>query len=420
MTKVQHLPHNFRKRPISERKKIIKEVFGLSDEDDLSDLSDILVESSIGTYPIPLGLATGFLIDGEEHLIPMATEEPSVIAGASYAARIIKNGGGFSTWADDPVMSTQIFLLDTTEQAEENIRHAEDEIHQIVNQMIPSMVARGGGYRGLDFERIDQPKTLCVTIHVDVRNAMGANVVNTIAEGLRDTLSNLSGGHVLMSILSNGALRRKAGASFEVPAKYFHRGEWSGDEICKRIELATQLANACPSRAVTHNKGIMNGISALTLATGNDTRAIEAGAHAYAQRNGQYRSLTSFSYENNTLKGSIELPLALGTVGGSIGIWPASQVSLKILGHPDAQQLSRIAAALGLAQNLSAVFALVSEGIQSGHMKLHAAKIAYSIGARGDDIRPLAAKLWQEKALDETKARKIYSRMKSQQSTTPP
>ncbi len=374
------IPPNFRKLPVSHRQEVLRALFNLTHEEmesltnkkDLSQLSDILVECSIGTLPLPFGLATGFLIDRRLRLIPMATEEPSVIAAACYAAGICRSGNGFKSWAQEPVMTTQIFLKDYAPQACMKFKDHEAMIHDTVDQLIPNMKKRGGGYRGMELE--EKEGIIAVSIHIDVRDAMGANVINTVAEGLKEKLSALVDGRVLMSILTNASLKRTAGSSFEVPARLFRKGSLSGEEVCERIVEANHLANTFPERAVTHNKGIMNGITSLALATGNDTRAIEAGAHYYAQINGNYQTLTKYTFENGLLKGTIELPLAMGTVGGTIGVWPPSRLALKILDITDSHQLNRIGATLGLAQNLAALIALVTEGIQSGHMKLHSAR----------------------------------------------
>lgn len=414
------LPNNFRKLPISKRKQFLCEHFLLSDEElnliashiDLSELSDVMIESAIGTFPIPLGLATGFTIDGKEYVIPMATEEPSVIAAASHAARLVKAGGGFETWSSEPIMTAQIYLKNPSIDAKASIYNAENKIRRAVDNLAPNMLKRGGGYHGIDIEENDNDHFFCISIHLNVCDAMGANIANTVAEGLKSLIQELTGGEVLMAILTNASEKRIAGAKFQVPEKFFKKGPLSGKDACKRIVEATELANAFPSRAVTHNKGVMNGISALTLATGNDTRAIEAAAHYHAQKRGKYSSLSSFKYEEGHLMGSLEIPLPLGTVGGSISIWPTSQLSLKLLGNPSAKRLCQIAVSLGLAQNLAAIFALVSEGIQSGHMKLHAARIAYSAGARGNEIRLLAFELSKKRTISLEAAKKILEEIK--------
>lgn len=410
------IPPNFRKLPPSQRREILKQLLHLSEEEiqtlsnslDLSSLADVLVETSIGTFPVPMGIATGFLIDRRTKLIPMATEEPSVIAAASYAARLVKTGGGFQTWANEPVMTTQIFIKECLQDCMAIIQHHEPQIKAKVNALIPRMVQRGGGFRGVSAHL--HKETLAVSLDIDVRDAMGANAINTVAEGMKDYLQSLCGGRVLMGILTNASPKRMAGASFKIPEKHMRKGSLSGEEVCRRIIEANELASAFPERAVTHNKGVMNGITALTLATGNDTRAVESAAHYYAQINGHYRPLTDYQYENGELIGKISLPLALGTVGGTTGFWPASRLALKILDNPDSQTLNRIAAALGLAQNLAALFALVTEGIQGGHMKLHAARMAYKAGARGDSVRQIAETLWNEKRIDLDLAKELVER----------
>jgi hydroxymethylglutaryl-CoA reductase len=407
------IPPNFRKLSPASRKEVLKSYFNLdkneidslSNQIDFSDLSDVLVESSIGTFPVPLGIAAGFLIDGETKLIPMATEEPSVIAAASYASRLVQSGGGFHTWADHPVMTTQIYLKDSLPNAVDRIKEKEPLIASMVDTLIPRMVERGGGYRGLSFQT--SADTVIVSIDVDVKDAMGANILNTIGEGIKDSLAAWSGGTVLMSILTNACLKRMAGARFVVPSKAFRKGTLSGKDVCLRIVEANRIASQFPERAVTHNKGIMNGIIAVALATGNDTRSVEAGAHFYAQQSGSYLPLTTYDFQNDCLIGTIQLPMSLGTVGGTTGCWPPSLVALKILGSPGAQTLNRIAAAVGLAQNLAALFALVTQGIQGGHMKLHAARIAYAAGARGEQIRPLASQLWNENCLTIKRAKEL-------------
>ncbi len=407
------IPPNFRKLTPVQRREVLKalcslnedELLSLSNQIDLSNLADILVESSIGTFPVPMGIATGFLIDRRAAFIPMSTEEPSVIAAASYGARLIKGGGGFTTWAYEPVMTTQIFLKGVTKRT---IDGHEKAIGEQVDQIIPRMVERGGGFRGVSAEWKDG--TLLISIDIDVRDAMGANAVNTVAEGMRDFLTELFGGRVLMAILTNASTNRMAGASFAIPVKLLRKGKMSGHEVCQRIVEANEIARSFPERAVTHNKGIMNGITALALATGNDTRAIESAAHFYAQQSGRYQPLTTYQLENDQLIGKIELPLSLGTVGGTTSFWPASRFSLKLLSNPDSRQLNRYAAALGLAQNLAALFALVTDGIQGGHMKLHAARIAYSAGARGGSIRQIAETLWNERKLNVEDAKQFVEK----------
>lgn len=417
MTRSLQLPPHFRKLSLSERKALLAKQSGFADEatsEELDAISDVLIESSIGTCPLPFGLATGFLIDEENAAIPMATEEPSVIAAASFAARLVKAGGGFTTRSDPSITSAQIMILNPHPHAEETLATAVQQIGDWVNARIPGMTARGGGYRGMEWQL--KENILCLTLHIDVCDAMGANVANTVAEGLKESVSRLTGGTPLMAILTNSAKKRMAYASFTAPFRLFHQGGLSGKEACQRIVAANEAALLFPERAVTHNKGIMNGISALALATGNDTRSVEAGAHYFAQSGGQYRPLTTYAVdlEQEVLKGSIALPLSLAVVGGSTALWPPSQYALAILGSPDARRLNRIAAAVGLAQNLAALFALVTEGIQKGHMKLHAARLAYSAGARGEEVRRLAPLLWQEKGVSLEEAKQRLEKLRSE------
>lgn len=409
------LPLNFRKLTVSERKRVVCDFFNFSDQDcalllgkaDLSELSDVLIENSIGTFSLPFGLATGFLIDNKEYIIPMAIEEASVVAAATHGAMLAKGGGGIYTSASSSIMTAQIYLHRYTSTAKETILKNEAIIKERVDALVPNLRKREGGYRGMEIEEIKATKHLCISIHIDVRDAMGANLANTAAEGVANLIHQITGCNVLMAILTNASEHRTAKAWFQIPEKYFRRASNTGEEVCKRIVEANELARHYSKRAVTHNKGIMNGISALALATGNDTRAIEAAAHFHAQKQGKYEALTVYEYQDGMLKGSLELPLPLGTVGGSISVWPQAQFALKILGNPSSQELARIGAALGLAQNLSALFALVTEGIQKGHMKLHAAKIAYGAGARGSQIRLLAAKLSAQNSMDPTLAKKL-------------
>ncbi len=403
------LPEKFRKLDLHERQEQIRLAYGPEEEEwrsvsadpRLDELSNIMVEGAIGSLPIPLGIATGFLIDGEELNIPMAVEEPSVIAAASFAAKILRQGGGLTTWADESVMTTQIFLEDATEKAESILRQNEERLGAMVDRAQPGMKARGGGYRGLELSRLPDSGVFVVGVKIDVRDAMGANALNTAAETLKPEIERLSGGRAVMCILSNAARQRRSGARFSLPVSRLSalgsRG-MGGSEVARRIVLASRIAEEEEQRAITHNKGIMNGISALVLATMNDTRAVEAAAHAWAARSGRYLPLSTYGLqgeppEKQTLEGKIELPLAVGSLGGAVGFHQASRLALRILGFPGARRLSRIAAAVGLAQNLAAVLALVTGGIQRGHMKYHAARLAYQAGARGEEIRQVAEAL---------------------------
>jgi hydroxymethylglutaryl-CoA reductase len=339
-------------------------------------LADAMVENAWGVLPIPMGLAGGFLIDGRAAVLPMATEEPSVIAAASYAATIVARHGGFETWSAEPVMTAQVFLEQPAGTAREACLPARlaaraPEFQAALADLLAGMARRGGGWRGMDADWLDSLPVLRVQVHVDTRDAMGANLLNSCAERLCPLLEQASGLKPLMAILSNAAIGRLAGARCCLPVDELGRGDCRGRPFAGRIALACQVADADPSRGVTHNKGIMNGISALALATGNDTRAIEAAAHAWAARGGRYRSLSAWAVEGDSLVGSLELPLPFATVGGATGCHPVAALNLSLAASGDATALSRAAAALGLAQNLAALQALVGAGIQAGHMKLH-------------------------------------------------
>jgi hydroxymethylglutaryl-CoA reductase len=383
----------FRKKTCSERRALIADLCKLSTaelqtlgtEGPLTDLAEVMVEHALGMVPVPLGLAAGFIIDNEAVIVPMATEEASVIAAASYAARIIARGGGMRTWTEDPLMEGQVFIEDLEEREAEALRAAFPRLESLLAAELTSMKERGGGLRRLDLSRIDGAHMNRLSMTVDVRDAMGANLLNTLCEKAAGWIRSKFGFTVIMAILSNEARDRRAGASFSVPAAAFSRipGTVSPpEEAARRIVRAGEAAVWDRGRAITANKGIMNGISALALATGNDTRAIEAAAHAYAARDGRYAGLARYTLHDGVLSGRIELPLPLASVGGSVGFSEAAAVSLKILGNPASRRLSAIAAALGLAQNFAALLALTGPGIQAGHMRLHAKKAAYTAAAR--------------------------------------
>ncbi|NBB90932.1 MAG: hydroxymethylglutaryl-CoA reductase, degradative [Spirochaetes bacterium] len=410
-----HLPRGFRKLSASDRRAAVRDAIELSDDElgwDASfvDLADVMVESSVGVMPVPMGIATGFLLDGESYDVPLATEEPSVIAAASFAAGLIARAGGFASRADDPVMTAQVFLeprVDRHERAEYLAAELEAErpqLEAVAHRVLKRMAERGGGFRDLRIAPID--RLVKIEIDADVRDAMGANLLNTLAEQVKEDAARLSGAGALMAVLTNAARSRRAQASFAVPVAKLARAGLPGSEVARRIVAATEAANADADRAVTHNKGVMNGISSLALATANDTRAIEAAAHAWAARDGVYRSLTSFSVDGENLRGFIDLPLAFATVGGAVSFHPYAERALALLGRPNAPTLSRIAAAVGLAQNFAAVYALVSEGIQHGHMRLHATRVAYKAGARGDRAREVGHAIWEQGEISEEAARR--------------
>lgn len=365
------------------------------------ELANVMVESAIGYVAVPLGVATGFLINDRTYDVPMATEEPSVVAAATYAARRIAAAGGFRARAGTPITSGHLYLERCSAGASERLMEGADELEAAAAPLLGSMAGRGGGWVGVSVTTIgggDDPAGAAMTpgplshpvirlqFDIDVRDAMGANRVNTIAEMLRPVAERLSGGTSLMSILTNASDHRVAQAEFALPCRILGRAEIPGNEVGRRIVAAAEIAWLDDQRAVTHNKGIMNGITALALATGNDTRALEAAAHHHAARDGRYRALSRYEVRDDTLFGTIEIPVPLGTVGGAAGIHPTCRAALELLGAADSGELAAVAAAVGLAQNFAALHALCTEGIQRGHMGLHANRVAWMAGARGAEI----------------------------------
>jgi len=362
----------------------------LADMGNLSpQLADKMIENVIATMNVPIGIATNVKVDGEDVLVPMATEESSVVAAVCNAARQTYDAG-FTTSVSGTLMIAQVQAVDVPDPYAARLRILEkrDEIRAVCDACDPLLVKLGGGFRDVEVRILDTLGGPMVITHliVDTRDAMGANAVNTMAEKLAPHIAAWSGGRVFLRILSNLADRRLARAH-----AVWKLDDIGGESVRDGIISAYQFAEADPYRAATHNKGIMNGISAVVLATGNDTRAVEAGAHAYAARGGRYSSLTRYEItKDGDLSGSIELPLAVGLIGGATKIHPTAQACLKILGVTTAERLARIIAAVGLAQNFSALKALATVGIQSGHMALHAQNIAIMAGAAGDEVEAVA------------------------------
>lgn len=359
----------------------------------MAAIADRMIENAIGTIAIPLGIGANFQINGRDYLVPMATEEPSVIAAASHAALIARAHGGFRTTSTAPTMIAQIQILDVADPHGARLRllEARDEILATANAQDPLLVKLGGGAHDIEVRLVDAADARYVVLHllVDVRDAMGANAVNTMAEALAPRLAELARGRTLLRILSNKADRRLARAR-----AVFDAEELGGGDVVDGIVDAYRLAAADPYRAATHNKGIMNGISAVVLATGNDTRAIEAGAHCHASSNGRYAALSHFEKDaDGNLVGTLELPLALGLVGGATKTHPTAQAAVRLLGVGSAQELAEVVAAVGLAQNVAALRALATEGIQRGHMSLHARNVAVAAGARPEEMDALVARL---------------------------
>jgi hydroxymethylglutaryl-CoA reductase len=410
----------FYKLSPKERLAVIKDFAGLTDEETRLleqtgalplSLADHMVENVIGVFPEPLGIGANFLINGIEYLIPMATEEPSVIAAASYAAKMVREGGGFHTSSTAPVMIGQIQVakLQNAQKAKETVLAAKAAILKKANEQDPILNQYGGGAKDLAAKVIDTTlgQMLIVELYVDCRDAMGANAVNTMAEACAPMIEQLTGGHVYLRIISNLATKRLARARCTVPKEAV-----GGEEVVEGIAYASAFAEADPYRAATHNKGALNGIIAVILATGNDHRAIEAGAHAYAALNGQYTSFSKWvKNQNGDLEGSIELPMAVGLIGGAVKTHPIAKIAMKILGVKSANEFAEVLAAVGLAQNLAALRALANEGIQRGHMSLHARNIAINAGAPTELVDAVAGQMVKEKKVRVDRAKEIIAEL---------
>ncbi|KFE67251.1 hydroxymethylglutaryl-CoA reductase, degradative [Hyalangium minutum] len=416
----------FHKLPMEERLAQLGKMFRLA-EDELQYLRGVgtlqpvlanqMIENAVGTFSLPLGLGLNMLVNGRDYIVPMAVEEPSVVAAVSFAAKIVRESGGFMAEADPSIMIGQVQVTrfgDPTEAADK-ILAAKEGILALANSFHPAMVARGGGAKDVEVRVLPAPEgpraepLLIVHLVIDTQEAMGANLINTMAEGVAPFIEQLTGGKVYLRILSNLADRRLARAMCRIPVPLLADFEMPGEAIAEGIAQASRFAEADPYRAATHNKGVMNGIDSVAIATGQDWRAIEAGAHAFACREGQYRPLSTWYLEEGHLVGRIELPLALGTVGGPIKVHPGVQVALKLMRVSSARELSMVFAAVGLAQNFAALRALGSVGIQKGHMALHARCVAVTAGARGDLVERIANELVRVGHVKVEKAREIIA-----------
>jgi hydroxymethylglutaryl-CoA reductase len=380
--------------------------------------ADHMVENVVGLFALPLGIALNFVVNGREVLVPMAIEEPSVVAGASFMAKLARAGGGFKAWTSQPEMIGQIQVLDVKDQdtAREKLLSKKQKLLEIAGEVDPLLVKLDGGPRDLEVRLInDSPIGSYLVVHLiyDVRDAMGANAVNTATERLAPYIENISGGRVHLKILSNLADRRLAKAACSIPASELAFGDFSAQEVRDGIIEAWAFAASDPYRAATHNKGIMNGIDAVVIASGNDWRAVEAGAHAYAAKSGKYTSLSTWSKDSaGNLVGELELPMAVGIVGGATKVHPSARTAIKLMGVKTARELSEIIASVGLAQNLAALRALATEGIQRGHMNLHARQVAIAAGAEGEIIERLAEQMVREKVIRIDRAQEILETMR--------
>lgn len=377
-----------------------------------------MIENVVGTYALPIGVALNFIVNGREVLVPMVIEEPSVVAGASFMAKLCRPGGGFTARADAPEMIGQIQLLSISDlpRARQAILNQKDHLLADISELDPVLKRLGGGPRDLKVRLIEEsPIGAFLVVHLiyDVRDAMGANAVNTAVERLAPQLESISGGKAHLRILSNLADHRLARAECTVPLSQLAFDDYPAEDVRDGILSAWAFAAADPYRAATHNKGIMNGVDAVVVATGNDWRAIEAGAHAYAARSGRYTSLSTWGQDAQAnLVGSLEMPMAVGIVGGATQVHPTARASLKLMGVTTARQLAEIIVSVGLAQNLAALRALATEGIQRGHMGLHARQVAIAAGAQGEMIEPLAARLVAEKIVRIDRAKEILAEWK--------
>ncbi|GAB5490131.1 MAG: hydroxymethylglutaryl-CoA reductase, degradative [Phototrophicaceae bacterium] len=381
-----------------------------------------MIENAIGRYSLPFGIGTNFLINQKDYLIPMVIEEPSVVAAVSNAAKMFRAGGGFISYSDEPIMIGQIQLLDidNTTLAEQKIIENKNILLKEADRVGGSIVKRGGGARDIEvriFENTQIGHMVVVHLLFDTQEAMGANAINTATEHLAPFLEEITGGRANLRILSNLTDKRKAYAQGTIPKDILAREGISGEDAVQAIVEAGIFAEVDPYRATTHNKGIMNGIDAVALATGNDWRAIEAGAHAYAARRGQYSSLTKWQKdENGDLHGAIELPLAVGTVGGATRVHPTAGLALEILGKPSSRELAEVMACVGLAQNFGAIRALATEGIQHGHMRMHARQIAVAAGANSEDVIKVSQQLITENNIRLQRAKEIVAELESDSS----
>jgi hydroxymethylglutaryl-CoA reductase len=425
--------------PLDERRAKLVEA-GLLDPDSLlpfadggltTEAADHMIENVVGLYSLPLGIGLNFIVNGRDVLVPMAIEEPSVVAGASFMAKLARSGGGFHATTSEPHMIGQMQVIDLPNVSEARLKILEKKSEMLsqADSIDPVLKKIGGGARDLEVRVIDSsPIGAFLVVHLiyDVRDAMGANAVNTACEKLAPHIEAITGGRVHLRILSNLADRRLARARCTIPLSELdmHREGssggskesqpsmethlYTGESVRDGIIAAWAFAASDPYRAATHNKGIMNGVDAVVIATGNDWRAIEAGAHAYAVKNGKYSSLSTWGKDSDgNLAGTLEMPMAVGIIGGATRVHPAAQAAVKLMGVKTASELAEIVVSVGLAQNLAALRALATEGIQRGHMSLHARQVAIAAGAKGDLVEKVAAQMVSEKVVRIDRAEEI-------------
>lgn len=411
---------NFYKMPVEERLRLVKEFAKLDEVESIAigslsglklETADHMIENVIGAIPIPMGVATNFVINGKEYLVPMAIEEPSVVAAASNAARMTRKHGGFRTSNTGPVMIGQIQTVKVKDpyRARMDILSHREELLSKANAQDPKLVSVGGGAKDLEVKVIHSKRGPMVIseLIVDCRDAMGANAVNTMAEAIAPDIERIAKGKVFLRIISNLATRRVVRST-----AVFDTEMLGGEQVAEGILDAWAFADSDPYRCATHNKGIMNGVIAVALATGQDTRALEAGAHSYAARGGKYSSLTTYERdENGNVVGTIEMPVAVGLIGGASAVHPVAKAAVKILGVRSAIELAEVIASVGLAQNFAALRALSSEGIQRGHMKLHARNVAASAGATGELVDLVAQRMVEERKIRFDRAQELIKEL---------
>ncbi|KXK54175.1 MAG: hydroxymethylglutaryl-CoA reductase, degradative [Chloroflexi bacterium OLB13] len=398
MTKTSQISQ-FYKLSIEERRAIVSAFIGEPLPFDSAlplQIADHMIENVVGVYGLPFGIATNFVVNGVERLVPMVVEEPSVVAAASFAAKLFRAGGGFSAQADNPLMIGQIQVLDIPDlnAACDSVLSNKALLLAAANRSAGSLVRRGGGARDIEVRSfVDSPAGPMLVVHLllDTVDAMGANAINTALEAIAPDVERMTGGRVVLRILSNLSDRRRVQVSGRIPAAALGDSEESGRSVARGVVEAWAFAHVDPYRAATHNKGLMNGVDAVVIATGNDWRAVEAGAHAFAARSGSYTSLSRFWLdERGDLVAELDMPLAVGIVGGATKVHPLAQVALRILGVESARDLAMVIASVGLAQNFAALRALATDGIQKGHMRLHARQMAIAAGATPDEVEYVA------------------------------
>ena len=385
-----------------------------------AESAEHMIENVIGMYALPVGIGLNFMVNGRDVLVPFVVEEPSVVAGASFMAKLARAGGGFTATTTEPLMIGQIQLINVVNMNEARLKIYEHkaELLAIADAIDPTLKKFGGGARDLEVRMIeDSPIGPFIVLHLiyDVRDAMGANAVNTACEKLAPQIEAITGGKVHLRILSNLADRRIARVRCTIPVNELTMGfeSFKGETVRDGIIAAWAFAATDPYRAATHNKGIMNGVDSVVIATGNDWRAIEAGAHSYAARSGRYTSLSTWGKDKDgNLVGTLEMPMAVGIVGGATKVHPAAQAAVKLMGVKTASELAEIIVSVGLAQNMAALRALATEGIQRGHMSLHARQVALAAGATSDMIDKVAAQMVAEKAIRVSRAEEILKEMK--------